>query len=458
MVKIRKKKNAVIKWLPYLAGILLLAFIFLFQTRLDKRNVQKVAEETLAYARATCDRYDVYVNDQQSKDLMSLQEKARSIALYEAHGVAICNDILEAYVEDENLTGVVVTDGRGKIVQTCGEQAAVLFQDRLKNEPIAQILKFPQKVYMEQAEIDGKKYNLAVVSREKQDGLILCYHEVVIAPIGENDISIDGMLSGYLFKMDGIVVITDGKVVLNNNRLHVQGQLAADCSITITDSKSWADGKLTRLDYEGKHWYGEQDVYKKYTIYVMYPSGQVFATRTTMFAFSTAIYIFFLLILAFLRNCSAQSTMRELQKQFRIIKAISRIYKMNVLIHLDTGEWEAIRMPGEVGAILQKEGTAGNMLERYIQSFVSSEYQDGYRKFVDLESMESRFAEKDYIPYVSEDDGGTWSYSILTPQQWDENGNVKAVVWAIRDVTADRQKELSYQKKIEQAAMDNRKF
>ena len=72
--------------------------------------------------------------------------------------------------------------------------------------------------------------------------------------------------------------------------------------------------------------------------------------------------------------------------------------------------------------------------------------------------MESRFAEKDYIPYVSEDDGGTWSYSILTPQQWDENGNVKAVVWAIRDVTADRQKELSYQKKIEQAAMDNRKF
>ena len=115
-------------------------------------------------------------------------------------------------------------------------------------------------------------------------------------------------------------------------------------------------------------------------------------------------------------------------------------------------------MPGEVGAILQKEGTAGNMLEHYIQSFVSSEYQDGYRKFVDLESMESRFAEKDYIPYVSEDDGGTWSYSILTPQQWDENGNVKAVVWAIRDVTADRQKELSYQKKIEQAAMDNRKF
>ena len=445
MVKIRKKKNAVIKWLPYLAGILLLAFIFLFQTRLDKRNVQKVAEETLAYARATCDRYDVYVNDQQAKDLMSLQEKARSIALYEAHGVAIHNDILEAYVADENLTGVVVTDGSGKIVQTCGEQATVLFQDRIKNEPIAQILKFPQKVYMEQAEIDGKKYNLAVVSRENQDGLILCYHEVVIAPIGENDISIDGMLSGYLFKMDGIVVITDGKVVLNNNRLHVQGQLAADFPITITDPKSWADGKLTRLGYEGKH------VYKKYTIYVMYPSGQVFATRTTMFAFGTASYIFFLLILAFLRNCSAQSTMRELQKQFRIIKAISRIYKMNVLIHLDTGEWEAIRMPGEVGAILQKEETAERMLERYIRSFVSEDYQEGYHKFVNPESVEKRLRGKEYISYFSEDDAGTWSYSILTPQQWDEKGNVKAVVWAIRDVTAEHKKEENYQKQLEQA-------
>ena len=455
MVKIRKKKNAVIKWLPFSAGILLLAFIFLLQTELDKRNVQKVAEETLAYARATCDRYDVYVNDQQAKDLMSLEEKAKSIALYEAHGVAIHNDILEAYVADENLTGVVVTDGDGKIVQACGERAAQLFQDKLKNEPVAQILKFPQKVYMEQAELNGKRYNLAVVSREKKEGMILCYHEVVIAPIGENDISINGMLSGHLFKMDGMIIITDGNVVLNNNRLHVQGQLVADCPITITDQKAWAEGKLTRLDYAGKHWYGEQDVYKKYTLYVVYPSGQVFATRTTILAFSTAIYIFFLLILAFLRNRSAQSTMRELQKQFRIIKAISRIYKMNVLIHLDTGEWEAIRMPGEVGAILQKEETAENMLERYVQSFVSAEYQDGYRKFADLESMESRFAEKDYIPYVSEDDGGTWSYSILTPQQWDEKGKVKAVVWAIRDVTADRQKELSYQKKLEQATVDN---
>lgn len=50
--------------------------------------------------------------------------------------------------------------------------------------------------------------------------------------------------------------------------------------------------------------------------------------------------------------------MREMQKQFRIINAVGSIYKLNLLIHLDTGEWEAIKMPGEVGAVLQKQATA----------------------------------------------------------------------------------------------------
>ena len=48
--------------------------------------------------------------------------------------------------------------------------------------------------------------------------------------------------------------------------------------------------------------------------------------------------------------------MREMQKQFRIINAVGSIYKLNLLIHLDTGEWEAIKMPGEVGAVLQETG------------------------------------------------------------------------------------------------------
>lgn len=434
------KKNVMIKWFPLFAGVLLLTFIFLLTTYMAKQTVSGVAEETLLYARRTCERYDNYVSDDKTKDLINLQEKAISIALYEQHGVAIHKDILDAYVVDENLTGVVVTDKKGDCVISSGEEAQILFEKELKNDSVSQILEYPEKSYMERLQIGEKTYDFAVVAREDAVGLILCYHEVELRPMGVNEISLDTMLSGYQFKMDGMVIITNGEIVLNTNEKHVQGQSVIGCPIDITDQTAWNEGGLTKLKYNGKCWYGKQMRYKQYRLYAVYPSGQVFATRTTILAFSTAVYIFFLLILAFLRNRSAQNTMREMQKQFRTINAIGSIYKLNILIHIDNGEWEIIKIPGEMGAVLEDAKTAETMLHRYIDNYVAKECQEEYRKFVDLSTIAKRLKAKSYIAYVSKDDNGSWVCSILTPQKWDAQGNVNAVVLAVRDITADIQK------------------
>lgn len=442
MVKHTKngKKNVMIGMIPPVAGTLLLPFIFLLTTQMAKQTVSDVADETLLYARQTCERYDNYVSDDKTKDLINLQEKAISIAMYEQHGVAIHKDILDAYVVDENLTGVVVTDKAGNCVLSSGEDAQILFEKELKNDSVSQILEHPEKSYMERLQIGEKTYDFAVVAREGVTGLILCYHEVELRLMGVNEISLDTMLSGHQFKMDGMVVITNGEIVLNTNEKHVQGQSVVGCPIDITDENAWETGRITKLKYKGKRWFGKQMRYKNYRMYAIYPSGQVFATRTTILAFSTAVYIFFLLILAFLRNRSAQNTMREMQKQFRIINAVGSIYKLNLLIHLDTGEWEAIKMPGEVGAVLQKQTTAKGMLENYVQNFVGQEYREAYLQFVNLSDLDERLKGESYIAFVSENDLGICSCSILTPQCWDAEGHVTAVVFAVRDVTADIQK------------------
>ncbi|MBU5476397.1 hypothetical protein KQI72_06695 [Eubacterium sp. MSJ-21] len=437
------KKNVVIKMIPSVAGTLLLTFIFLLTTYMAKRTISQVADETLLYARHTCERYDKYVNDDQAKDLNNLQEKAISIALYEQHGVAIHKDILDAYVADENLTGVVVTDSKGKYVVSSGEDAHILFEKELKNDSVSQILEFPEKSYMERLQIGEKTYDFAVVAREDSAGLILCYHEVVLRPMGVNDISLDTMLSGNQFKMDGMVIITNGEVVLNTNEKHVQGQSVVGCPIEVTDKSAWEAGKITKLKYNGKCWYGKKMRYKQYRLYAVYPSGEVFATRTTILAFSTAVYIFFLLILAFLRNRSAQNTMQEMQKQFRIINAVGSIYKLNILIQLETSEWEIIKIPGEMGAVLKDTKTADTMLNCYIDNFVAKECQEAYRKFVDLKTIVKRLKAKTYIANISRDDNQSWVCSIMTPQSWDAHGNVNAVVLAVRDITADIQKVMS---------------
>ena len=108
------------------------------------------------YARQTCERYDNYVSDDKTKDLINLQEKAISIAMYEQYGVTIHKDILDAYVVDENLTGVVVTDKAGNCVLSSGEDAQILFEKELKNDSVSQILEHPEKSYMERLQIGEK--------------------------------------------------------------------------------------------------------------------------------------------------------------------------------------------------------------------------------------------------------------------------------------------------------------
>lgn len=253
MVKYTKhaKKNVVIRLIPPVAGVLLLAFIFLLTTYMAKQTVSGVADETLLYARQTCERYDNYVSDDKTKDLINLQEKAISIAMYEQYGVTIHKDILDAYVVDENLTGVVVTDKAGNCVLSSGEDAQILFEKELKNDSVSQILEHPEKSYMERLQIGEKAYDFAVVAREGVTGLILCYHEVELRPMGVNEISLDTMLSGHQFKMDGMVVITNGEIVLNTNENHVQGQSVVGCPIDITDDTVWREGRITKLNITG---------------------------------------------------------------------------------------------------------------------------------------------------------------------------------------------------------------
>lgn len=66
--------------------------------------------------------------------------------MYEQYGVTIHKDILDAYVVDENLTGVVVTDKAGNCVLSSGEDAQILFEKELKNDSVSQILEHPENL------------------------------------------------------------------------------------------------------------------------------------------------------------------------------------------------------------------------------------------------------------------------------------------------------------------------
>ena len=89
------RKNAIIKCIPLIAGLLLLAFIFMLTTKRGLKYAKTVTEETLDFAQDTCERYENYENGNKVKDLISLQQKATVIARYESYGERLTDATLK---------------------------------------------------------------------------------------------------------------------------------------------------------------------------------------------------------------------------------------------------------------------------------------------------------------------------------------------------------------------------
>ncbi len=441
------RKNAIIKCIPLIAGLLLLAFIFMLTTKRGLKYAKTVTEETLDFAQDTCERYENYENGNKVKDLISLQQKATVIARYESYGERLTDAVLKEYQDDTELTGAFVLDENFNTLAQTDDSWKKLFSEIVKKNYIKDILNQPAKVYMERIKKNNRTYDFAVVSRDKQKGLVVCYNDITDKKVTENEIRLQNLLSGYRFKMDGIVLITDGTDVLNSNNEQEQGK-----SILNTSLKSIRGGQLCAIKYKGRRWYGSLRIYKNYSIYALVPGKMVFMNRRSIMAYGVAIYIVCVLIMLFLYMHTTRTNMRKLQEQLQTIAAIGRIYTANFLIHIDTGSWEKITLPPALEDKMKRDWTAWEMLQFFAEKFIAESYRNGYRQFANLHTMEERLSENTVITYESESTDGKWLSSQIIPQKKTEDGHIRSVFLLIRDLTEERQKELKYQQELCEAA------
>lgn len=442
-----KTKHVIIKFVPFVVGVLFMAFIFLITTEIAEQSAQSVLDETLTFAQDTCERYDIYESGNKARDMVGLQEKATVIARYEKNDKRLDASVLQEYMDDTKLTGVYVLDENLDVVAKSGSQDQTMLLEQMKNPSVTEILTHPYKSYMERVEIGEHIYDLAVVTRYKQDGLVLCYHDITGKKISEGEITIQSLLSGYRFKMDGTILITDGVQIVNSNEQNLDGINLSD-----TFAQKISDETFQKIKYNGEVMYGATRTYKTYQLYAAVTKKQVFSIRTMVMIFSGAIYVLSVFIFMFFRNLSAQANFKEHQKQNRTIQAIGSMYKINILCYLKSDTWEAFKMPKELQPILEGKVSARKMIACYINQVVAESYQKDYQAFLNFATMPDRLQNKSFLNFVSEEWDGKWSSTIVAPQQWGEDGTLEAVVLAVCDVTEERKQKIAYAARLNQVS------
>ena len=152
------------------------------------------------------------------------------------------------------------------------------------------------------------------------------------------------------------------------------------------------------------------------------------------------------------RHNSMKEHIYQIEKQYRIINAISSAYSSGILIRLDDGSWEAIHLTDRLEKLLPRDSSAAEMLEIIAEERVVPAYREIFRAFVDTDTMAERLADKSGLGCDYENVDGEWYYSLLIPQRRDENGSIIGVLMVTRDVSAEKKRELDYQEQLRHTA------
>ena len=441
-------------WLSLLAGLVLILLGYSAITALDKAGVRRVAQQTLSSMSGRLQRYENYMANEKSKSLIRLLDKANELSRCLAREQGDRSALLASYTHQQRLTGIFLLNERLGIEARFSEAPIPLSGlDRANvRVQVESVVQHPKKTYLTRLTTSGGTFDFAAVARQDGPGAVVAYVRKETAEFSEDDISLDTMFLGDNYNLDGVVVVSDGTAILASNKSTLQGTYSAEFLDRFHQQLAPDRSGLIHLSYQGQDWYGSRTSCGDYRLYAFFPASSVFATRTGALGYTLAAYILLLTVFTVLRHRSSRATLRQLEKQYRIISAVSSIYSSCFLFSLDGQSVEVIRAQEDMRPQLDQLTRPQQVVDLLVQKHVTPAYRQSFLAFTDLSSVERRLTGVSSLSCPFEDLSGRWMSAVLIPQEYDDGGGIQSVLLLLRDMSDEKRRELDYQEQLRQAA------
>lgn len=428
--------------------LVILGFLIAYQ---DRQDTYASAEETAAFLNAECQKYDNYTRGLSARSRQDLLDKAIGIKTFLSPAEMEDNNFLEKFIYTEHVGGVLVLDAQLQPLAQADmdhQDSYALWKETIQKEMVQDVLAYPKKTYVDTILISGVSYDLAMTAMDDGSRLILCYASTEKPSTDPYELTLRSILANNNFHKNPTVVIADGTQVLSTNS-EVPEKLNSQACRDLADTIQWEPDQLTRFCYDGSVWYGLRRVSGKYFTYIVYPSNEVFSNRTNFFALAFMGYLALCVVVLSLQRRTDRATLRSLEKQLRIIRAISTGYDSTFLLHLDRRELEPVRPSERLKQAVKEYPQPRDFLTYVCQTEVSPEHRADCADFLTFDTIAERLQGQSYLGREFKDIHGTWYSVLLIPQRYDEAGNIQAVLVTTRDVTTIKQaEELSFKDKL----------
>ncbi len=136
------------------------------------------------------------------------------------------------------------------------------------------------------------------------------------------------------------------------------------------------------------------------------------------------------------------------QKRLQTINAIGQAYSSIYVAYLDTKEIETVKGVGQEDHFRKISALSNAQKLEHMKRYVAEPYLKGDIEFTDLNTVAERLAGQQSLSYIFQKTDGSWMQSLIVPQRYDRDGKVDMILLANRDVTEEKNKELSQQETL----------
>ncbi len=138
-------------------------------------------------------------------------------------------------------------------------------------------------------------------------------------------------------------------------------------------------------------------------------------------------------------NFDCETNLRE---QLAVVDSMSKFYIYIYSFDLVTEMYREIYVDeAHVHTIMGNTGNISISVKDMCRMLVKPEYISGMVEFTEISTMGHRLQDKKYITYQYEGINTGWLEAILFPGQVDENGTLTKVIFAVRDINYEKNKE-----------------
>lgn len=144
---------------------------------------------------------------------------------------------------------------------------------------------------------------------------------------------------------------------------------------------------------------------------------------------------------------------KQVKENQQALRALGTAYYHISSLNLKTKRVELVKRSRPLGMDIKEDSGDWYPQFEIIKEVIAEPFVQKYMDFFDIRTMAARLRNKESMSDEFMKKDGTWFLSMVVPQIYDADGNVTSVLFANRDVTDEKIRELRQEKELREAKL-----